>query len=243
MSIIKLSATPSTNSFLRQLVSHTDVENFTVVVAEEQTEGKGQRGNNWVSEKGKNLTFSVFVDVFNVKKYNPFSLNVLVSVSVFEVLQTLKIQQLKIKWPNDILAGNKKIGGILIENVFKNATTFFSIIGVGINVNQVDFKGFPQASSLANLLGNEVDKDILLDKIIMQLQSNFDKLNSVGEDYFWENYHQNLFRKDVPSVFKRNNAEQFQAIIKNVNREGKLCLELENGNQEFFDLKEITICY
>lgn len=243
MNIIKLDAIPSTNSFLKEMSANQLLENFTVVVAENQTEGKGQRGNVWNVESSKNLTFSVLIKKFHVSEFNPFVLNVLTPVSVFQVLSTYNLRNLKIKWPNDILAENKKIGGILIENIFKNQNEIDVIIGIGLNVNQSKFENLPNASSLNLLLNKNFNKEELLHQIVLKIEENYKKLIQSGEDYFWSFYNENLFRKNVPSVFEKNNKSRFQGIIKNVSKEGKLIIQLEDDSIQAFEVKEISLLY
>ena len=109
------------NNVKREIgIIHNALANFTVVVAENQTNGRGQRGANWEVENGKNLTFSVLIKDVLLKVEEVFNLNVIVAVSLFQTLDQLKILNLAIKWPNDILADNRKIGGILIENILKS---------------------------------------------------------------------------------------------------------------------------
>ena len=148
MKIIKLDAIDSTNRFLKALSAQESRENFTVVSTESQTQGKGQRGSGWSSEKGKNLTFSVLYNQKAEQLTSLFTLNILVALSVLEALKTFSNLNFSIKWPNDILSENKKIGGILIENTFKNFGEVQSIIGIGLNINQSQFENLPQASSL-----------------------------------------------------------------------------------------------
>ena len=119
MHIIKLNAIDSTNSYLKELTSKQTVENFTVVMAENQTNGRGQRGANWEVETGKNLTFSVLIKDVLLNFEEVFNLYVVVAVSLFQTFIKLKIPDLSIKWANDILSDKKKICGILIENQFE----------------------------------------------------------------------------------------------------------------------------
>ena len=121
MKIIKLDAIDSTNSFLKALSAQETCENFTVVSTESQTQGKGQRGSGWTSEAGKNLAFSVLYNQKIEEITSLFTLNIVVALSVVEALKTVSNLNFSIKWPNDILAENKKIAGILIENTFKNS--------------------------------------------------------------------------------------------------------------------------
>ena len=120
MKLIKLDAIDSTNEFLKGLSSNQVVENFTVVTAEIQTKGKGQMGAVWVSESGKNLIMSVLVNSFLLNNNQIFDINIVTSVSIIQALKTFKIPEVSIKWPNDIMSYNKKIGGVLIENSIKS---------------------------------------------------------------------------------------------------------------------------
>lgn len=243
MNIIKLNAIDSTNTFLKDLSVTENLENFTIVSTENQTKGKGQRGNVWFSESGKNLTFSVYLKDFDVQKYSPFLLNILVPISIIEILETYNLPNIFIKWPNDIMADNKKMGGILIESVFKNQNTLEIIVGIGLNINQTQFNDLQKVTSLALIFGKEVNIEELLITIVNQFKLNYSKLKQVDANYFWNKYHQKLFRKDKPSVFLDKNKKLFQAIIQRVTYDGKLELLLEDDTLKIFDIKEITLKY
>ncbi len=240
---IKLNATSSTNSYLRKMLLQQKLENFTTVCADNQTGGKGQRGSNWYSESGKNLTFSTVITDFEGQKFSPFLLNIIVAISLIEALSVLKIKRLSIKWPNDILSGNKKIAGILIENSFKSVSNITAIIGVGLNVNQLNFENLPNASSLLKLTNKEFNKEEILETIMVKIQLNYDLLNKKDPSYFWDRYHEVLFRKDVPAVFNTSKNDKFQGIVRGVDSNGKLVLQLEDKTQQLFDVKEISFCF
>jgi len=242
MRILKLNAIDSTNSFLKNLANDNRAENFTIVVAENQTKGKGQRGSEWHVDGGKNLTFSVLYG-FLTKEINLFTLNIIAAISVVEGLKKKSNLDFKIKWPNDIMAENKKIAGILIENSFKSQQEIQTIIGVGINVNQVYFENLPQASSLFILENKIFDKEELLSDIINNLKNNLDDVKTLGEDIFWNKYHDLLFKKDKVSAFEDKFGNKFVGKIIGVNKEGKLKVELENEIITFFDLKDIKLLY
>jgi len=243
MKLIKLNAIDSTNTFLKQLATIKEVENFTVVSAEHQTNGKGQRGSEWLIESSKNLTFSVLYVKKTNLQINLFTLNVIVALSVVEGLQMLISKEFKIKWPNDILAENKKIAGILIENSIKSQTEIQSIIGIGINVNQENFENLPQASSLCLLEQHFLDKDLILQNVVNQLKNNLEQLNQLSETYFWEKYHEYLFKKNVVSTFEDSNGNRFVGKIIKVTSEGKLKVQLENDTEIDFDIKEVKMLY
>lgn len=243
MNIIKLDATPSTNDFLKALLTKQFVENFTTVTAESQTSGRGQMGSVWETESGKNLTFSVLIRDSLLAIDAIFHLNVLVAVSLLEVLEQLKIPNLSIKWPNDILADNKKIAGILIENSLKSSGEILSVVGIGLNVNQKNFTDLPKAGSLATILNQELDKDEILISIVENLKRNIALLQSRQYDIFWLKYRQKLFKKGVPMPFEDKNGHRFMGIIQDVTTNGKLEVILEDDTVKAFEIKEIQMLY
>lgn len=243
MKIIKLDAIDSTNRFLKALSAQESCENFTVVSTESQTEGKGQRGSGWASETGKNLTFSVLYNQKTTQLTSLFTLNIVVALSVVEALKTVSNLNFAIKWPNDILAENKKIAGILIENTFKNQNEVQSIIGIGLNVNQSQFENLPQASSLFLLENKTFDKDSILISIVNQLEFNLNQLPILGETHFWNAYHQILFKKDVVSTFESISGNRFVGKIQEVTQDGKLAVLLDDDSVQFFDVKEVKMLY
>lgn len=242
MRIIKLNATDSTNLFLRSLSLDTTLTDFTVVVAKHQTNGRGQMGTVWNTQDAKNLTFSVFkrFDSFNLNQQ--FAISMIVSLSVVSALNKLNIPKVRIKWPNDILSANSKICGILIENIIKQTDVAGSIIGIGLNVNQTDFKDLPQASSLQNITGKHFDLDEVLHLIIEQLQFYFELFDQSGFDNLKALYQSQLFRKDKPSTFS-NEEGLFTGIIKGVTKEGLLKVQIEDLIIKYFDLKAVKLLY
>lgn len=243
MNIIKLDAIGSTNVYLKNLLANLNLENFTVVVAENQTAGKGQRGAVWNSEPSSNLTFSVLVKDLLDGIESIYDLNVAVSLSVFNAIKNLGIDSLSIKWPNDILADNKKVGGILIENIIKSNGEIFSVVGIGINVNQKIFGDLSQASSLANVYGKDFDKEILMNGVLKQLRYYFNSLRNGHKKAIWQEYHNNLYRISTPSAFELPSGERFMGIIQNVSQQGTLVVLLENGATVEFYIKEVKMLY
>jgi BirA family transcriptional regulator, biotin operon repressor / biotin---[acetyl-CoA-carboxylase] ligase len=242
MFIIKLNAIGSTNSFLKEYVREHPVENYTTVVAERQTQGRGQMGTQWETETGKNLTFSIFIKTENQNTQYIFDLNCVVTTSIFKVLTTYKLPDLSIKWPNDILSDSKKIAGILIENSFKSNTQIESIIGIGINVNQKYFNNIPNATSIYNILGTELDKDTLLNDILLEIKTNFTLYQNQGADSLWIYFHDNLYKKNIPSLFLNTvTQQQFIGTIQKVNQNGLLVVKMEDQSLHTFGIKEISL--
>lgn len=242
MKLIKLDAIDSTNDFLKSLSTQQQLDNFTVVTAENQTKGKGQMGSEWVSEVGKNLVMSVLIKDFLLETNTIFNLNIAVSIAVINALEAFEIPKLSIKWPNDILSDNKKIGGILIENSLKSDTSIISIVGLGLNVNQVNFENLPKASSLTIVCDQMFDKEEILYQIIDHLEKNI---------LFWnqrsitlrDKYVDKLFKKGIPMPFQDANQMNFMGIIEGISAQGKLQVLLEDDSVKEFDIKEIQMLY
>jgi len=243
MFIIKLDAIDSTNTYLKDLASVAVPDDYTVVVAERQTAGRGQMGTHWNTEVGKNLTVSVFKKFTGFKVENQFYISMAVSLAICHTLKSFKIPKLYIKWPNDILSANQKICGILIENVIKNNQFRGSVIGFGLNVNQRFFNNLPQASSMNLLTGIIYDKDEVLSKILKDLQFYFNLLDAQNYKEIKTQYEALLFRREKPSTFRCKNGKTVSGIIKGISETGKLVVWLEDNIIKTFDLKEITLLY
>ncbi|AXG74905.1 biotin--[acetyl-CoA-carboxylase] ligase [Flavobacterium arcticum] len=242
MNIIKLSAINSTNDYLKELSSTRHVENFTIAVAEHQTQGRGQMGTQWETQQGKNLTFSVLVKDLLLEINAIFYLNAAVAVSVIDALEMFNISGLSIKWPNDILAGNKKLGGILIENNIRSNGEIHSVVGIGINVNQTDFEGLPKATSLALVAEREFDKNAVMVAIAENLKRNLSLLLHKDADALWDKYLQQLYKKNIPMPFEKEGM-RFMGIIKGVSKNGSLEVQLEDDNIVFYKVKEVQLLY
>lgn len=243
MNIIKLDAINSTNDYLKGLLQKQFVENFTIVTAENQTNGRGQMGSQWSVEEGKNLTFSVLVKDLLLEINHIFHLNVAVAVSIIEALSFLEIKDLAIKWPNDILAEGKKIGGILIENSIKSDGEIFSVVGIGLNVNQKDFQNLPKASSISILKNTDFDKQEVLVSVLQNLGRNISMVMNKNTEPIWKEYHSYLYKKDIPMPFEDKEGKKFMGIIKGVDKGGKLRVELEDASVKSYEIKEIMMLY
>jgi BirA family biotin operon repressor/biotin-[acetyl-CoA-carboxylase] ligase len=239
MSIIKLDAIDSTNDYLKQLAREEVLENFTIVTAYEQWNGRGQLNAKWNAEPGKNLTMSVFVNELTLENQTIFDFNITVALAVLEVLKQLKIPNTNLKWPNDIMAEGKKVGGILIENTIKPNGGFVSIVGIGINLNQTNFEDLPQATSLTCITGNAYDSESLA----LQIRDSIKLLLKVPIDVLWDSYLNKLFKIGVPSVFEDIQGCRFMGIIQKVDREGKLIVLREDDRAYSYEVKEIKMLF
>ena len=156
--IIELDVVDSTNNYASKLVA-----NF-------QGEGKGQRGNVWSSEPGKNLTFSLVLNPKRVAPSEAFVISKIVSLAICKYLESVIDEDVFIKWPNDIYVGEKKICGILIENQFKGNNFEYAIIGIGLNVNQTNFQNLPRVTSLFLESKKELDLKSVLTELLKSIE-------------------------------------------------------------------------
>jgi BirA family biotin operon repressor/biotin-[acetyl-CoA-carboxylase] ligase len=242
MKLIKLGAIDSTNEFLKGLSHRQKLDNFTVVIAEKQTKGKGQMGSVWDSEEGKNLIVSVFIKDPLLQISQIYNLNIAVALAVVSALESYNIPKLSIKWPNDIMSYNFKIGGILIENSLKVDGAISSVVGLGLNINQTNFGDLPKASSLAAICGSQFDKEQILHMIIEKMKQNIN-LVQLQPESLWLKYSERLFKKGIPMPFKDNSDKKFMGIIQGVSPYGKLQVLLEDDSIFEYSIKEVQMLY
>ena len=241
MNIIKLDAIDSTNSYLKKIILNKDVSDSTIVTAKFQTKGKGQLGANWESEDSKNLIFSIYKKDLGIKVKDQFIISIIVSLALIKTLKKNNLPNLRIKWPNDIMSENKKICGILIENIVKEKHIKHAVIGIGLNVNQTIFDNLPNASSIKKITGNTHNKDEILKELANNINRSFEMIYSSSSEIIFKKYEELLYRINKPSTFKNLKGENFTGFIKGVNKLGKLNVMLDDNKLESFDLKEISI--
>tara|TARA_E500000178_G_scaffold342779_1_gene388507 strand:- start:9 stop:737 length:729 start_codon:yes stop_codon:yes gene_type:complete len=182
MKLIKLNAIDSTNEYIKLNKSFFS-QNSLVVYSFNQTNGKGQRGKIWTSQPYKNICISFYNKIEKTSNETLLKTNLFASLSVLEILKLYDIPKLKIKWPNDIMSGNKKIAGILIENSFFRKKIVDSIIGIGLNVNQIDFDLITNATSMKILKNESFDLNKLSNEFIKKfslLEFQIKKLSKAG---------------------------------------------------------------
>ncbi len=238
MHIVKVDATESTNTFLKEMCQQNTLENFTVVIAEEQTKGRGQMHTSWQSENGKNLTFSVLVYFGDLKIDRQFYISKIISLSIHKVLSDLLSVNISVKWPNDILSAHQKICGVLIENSVKKTQINYSIIGVGLNVNQLEFENLPNATSMKLISNTSFDLETVLQDLVESMKKYVEILYTKNYQLIDALYIKHLYKFNKPSMFK-SGSRSFMGKIVGVSLQGKLQVELENETIKEFDLKEI----
>ena len=237
MHLIKLDAIDSTNDCLRKLILEKKPTKPTVVMSQYQKKGKGQRGQVWTSQAGKNLMFSLYMPNFALPTKEVYSINKIVSVCLLHWLSSFKIPNICVKWPNDILSGDSKLAGILIESNVLQSTANSIIIGVGLNVNQVEFQNLPNATSMQLLTGKSYDIDALL----FSLTTRLIECLTPPLKYCNDDYHKYLYGLGQSRLFLKDN-KTFEGIIQSVNSEGKLVLETTAGMQ-VFDVKGLQFVH
>lgn len=239
MEILHLAETDSTNSYVS---SHAgELADMTMVVAEKQTAGRGQRGNSWESAPGMNLTFTLF---FRPKAMAPslqFAVSEATALAMVDFLSEQEVKA-KIKWPNDIYVGDKKIAGILIEHSITPTHIEHSRIGVGVNVNQLEFiSDAPNPVSLAQITGKKFDLKELVLAAAEALKKRLEMLDSEGGiASIHGEFKDNLWRYDGKKYDFRRNNQIFQGIILDVSPKGPVTImNCTTGRQESYFFKEI----
>ena len=237
--IIEIAETSSTNEYIRQLHEKDSLPEGATISAGFQTNGRGQMGNSWEAERGKNLLFSTLLFPSGVKINKQFIISQLVAVSLQETLENY-LNPITIKWPNDIYYREQKLAGILIENDVCGDKITQSVIGIGVNVNQEQFcSDAPNPASLMQLLGREINKKELLSAFLAHLFSNYTRLRNGKANELAERYHAALFRKEGLHLF-RDEAGIFFAQIDKVDAEGYLHLITNTRERRKYFFKEVS---
>ena len=232
---VHLSLVDSTNNYAANLLKSGKAKSGTVILADEQTNGRGQRGETWQSEPGMNLQFSIIWIPENLSISNQKYLNFAVSLGLIRFLEKKGIEA-KIKWPNDILVKNKKICGVLIENQIQGIRIASSIIGIGLNVNQVNFEKF-SATSVRNELNQNHPTQEVLDGLIFILNTEFKAVTAANLDFIEKQYYERLLGYKSQQKFCDDQGE-FTGEILGVDANGNLQV-FKNGIIRSYGIKEL----
>jgi BirA family biotin operon repressor/biotin-[acetyl-CoA-carboxylase] ligase len=234
--IIQIESVDSTNNYIANLMNVGKIDHGMVILAEDQKNGKGQRGSKWSSNPGENLIFSMFLDTATLSVNNQFVLTEFVSISVCNALKKVGVDSV-IKWPNDIFVNKKKIAGILIENQIKGSNLNGTIVGVGLNVNQVNF-GELNATSI------KIEKGVFfsVQEFVFILLNEMNVIwQFVQENNFTlleKEYLNNLWLLNQKSIYSDINGE-FEGISKGIDEIGRLIIERDDC-LFYYDLKEMS---
>ena len=226
MPIIELDSIDSTNNYAMQLIDADKAQHGLTITARSQTGGKGQRGKSWIDKPGESLLMSL-ITTPKLLISEQFLFNASVAVAIANILQKLNTTwKIKIKWPNDIIINDKKAGGILIENVLRGSRWVYSVIGIGLNIKQVDFPvELPFATSLK--IGSGIDfeiaeiRDFLIENILFTIAASDLKENM-------KKYNEYLYKSGGQQLFSDNNSK-WEATILNANNDGTISVQMEDG--------------
>ena len=242
--LIELKQTDSTNRYLTSLCDERqdEVEPFTVVMADYQSAGKGQRGNSWESEAGANLTFSFVLYPSFLTAKRQFVISQIISLGIVKALRKYVEEGISIKWPNDIYYHDKKICGILVEIYLEGANLGRCVCGIGLNVNQEIFlSDAPNPVSLCAIINRKVDRMTLLQDVMEEIQSLYAQQKSDDEEMRMNltiNYFQQLYRRKGYHRYKDKEGE-FSAKLLMVEPDGRLVLDDKNQRKRSYLFKEI----
>lgn len=236
---IYIPQTISTNVSLAEICSKGYTENLTSVYSSFQTDGRGQRGNKWESEDGKNLLFSFVIFPNGLPAREHFILLQITALALFDTLSEYT-DGISIKWPNDIYWMDRKICGTLIENDLSGMNIERSISGTGVNLNQKIFRsGAPNPISLSQITGQEYDLETVLHKI-MNSASIYHRMFDNGEsDIIRKKYFEAIYRKDGFYMYKDDNGT-FDATIEDIEKDGRLVLKDREGRVRKYLFKEVS---
>ena len=228
----------STNEKLHEMVREQNRQELTVIITTDQTAGRGQEGNRWESEKGKNITLSILLKPVFLDPQNQFYISKTVSLAIVATLEHIGLQP-EIKWPNDIFADNKKIAGILIENTLLGNSLAASVAGIGINVNQEKFSAAAgNPVSVRNILGKETDIQTLTNDLLLNMLEWYETLRSGDLEKIDAAYLDKLSR--IPGFFRyKDSSGIFQAEIAGIEPSGILILKDAEGKERRYAFKEV----
>lgn len=231
----------STNSYATALLKNVNLAEGTVVYTTNQTKGRGQRGNHWISGPGLNLAVSYVLKPTFLHIDKLFFMYIISALAVHDVMaEMLDSSQfdIKIKWPNDILVNSKKIAGILNENILNNTTTNTTVIGIGINVNQENFIGVEKVTSLRLLNSRSYDINAVLKALNKHLEKYYLQLKNKQFEALLKAYYTHFFKIGEQQGFIVNE-KTISFLIKGINDKGLLHLVDNECKDHYFDIKEV----
>jgi BirA family biotin operon repressor/biotin-[acetyl-CoA-carboxylase] ligase len=232
-----LESVDSTNNYAMGQIRSGKALNGSAWFAIEQTEGKGRRGKVWEAEKGKNILLSIVVDTDFLQVYQQFQLSAAVALACYDFYKKLYVADAKIKWPNDLFWNDKKAGGILIENVINGSIWQWTVIGIGININQIHFSVEKyQPVSLQQITGKIYDVIDLGKQLYKNVMERLDQLKLNGFENMLEEYNSVLYKRGEKVKLKKGNII-FETTITGVSDLGQL--QTFDTMQRNFEFNEI----
>lgn len=235
-----LEETDSTNSALKLWLERESLPEGAMVYTHYQTAGRGQENSHWESLPGQNLLLSILLYPSFLNIDEQVWLNLCACLAVQKTVKELSGQTTFIKWPNDIFVDHHKIAGILIENVLQGTKIKYSIVGVGLNLNQMQFS-FPQASSVKNVSG--LNQDLAEARAVLgkHFTETYRMLKGKQWSYFWDTYHANLYAKGQLALFEAK-GKQFEGEVMGIDKKGRLHI-YTNDEVRSFANKEVKLIH
>jgi len=226
----------STNTIAMELGQLNSAVEGTLVITDAQVAGRGQRGGSWTSEPGKNLTLSLIFKPTFLKADQQFWLTRVIALAVADYLSSKGKGSVKVKWPNDVLVDEHKVCGILIENSISGSSIQFSVVGIGLNINQLTFYKL-NATSLKQVTGFDYILENELHALLQVIETRYLQLREGKRDLLERDYLKNLYRLGEQHLFITSTGS-IQGTIMGVDSQGRLLLQTESGTQAY-DLKDI----
>lgn len=237
MEIIKIDSADSTNTWVSR--HEEELPSPALVYSHRQTAGRGQRGNHWESEPGKNITATLLFHPSEFPACDQFAISEAVALAVVDFLEGYGVKA-KIKWPNDIYVEDKKICGILVEHTVMGSNIMRTIAGMGININQREFlSDAPNPVSMTQLTGLDHDLEEAVANLAKALEKRIAALRM--PEILHGSFLDHLWRKDkrYHKFYDRNSNEPIRAKIIDVKANGLLTLETSEGDTREFAFKEV----
>ena len=234
--IIHLTECHSTNDEALRRLKAKEIAEGSMIVTDNQTKGRGQRGNTWEVEPGKNLTFSIVLRPDFLMPTEQFWLNMVVSLAIWDTISSY-LSGIWVKWPNDLVHDQSgKIAGVLIENLIQNSAIESSIVGIGLNINQKNFR-LPNVCSMYILAGQEFDKWEILKLLVKNLERQYLLLKKGNRQQIKSAYLQHLFRSGAWARY--HDGEEFEGKILGIEDDGRLRIEKKSGSFQSYAFKEL----
>ncbi len=236
---IELAETDSTNTYAQNMLAGSPPPDGTAILTYRQVQGRGQRQAVWESEPYMNLTFSLILYPGFVSARNSFLLSKAVALGVYDYARTVLGNDVKIKWPNDIYFKDRKICGILIENSLRGTNVSQSVIGIGLNINQIVFQSSSTAASFKSITNSEYNLPECFATLCHHIEGRYLQLKTQKSGVINNDYLEALYSLNEVKAYKAGE-ETFMAKITGISDEGKLLLQLFNGDVRSFSFKEVS---
>lgn len=227
----------STNDLATEIIQRKEAFEGMLLITDNQLAGRGQRGNSWEAHPGMNITLSIILKPTFLAANRQFDLNIAISLAIFDLLFSQSVSGLTIKWPNDVYINNLKMGGVLIENILAGNNIGWSVIGIGLNINQIQFENSNATSLRIAKQGKEYDIPLLIEELAEKVEQRYLELRANRTNAQKTDYLENLYRFEEWHPFTKSGST-FAGRIIGVSTTGKLIVETQQDVKEF-DFKEI----